>query len=62
MDRVGAEELGEGWEEGVGCSGQCIIFGHKKCSQPYTFAKTHQSIPLKLPNFILYQSYLNKAD
>ena len=33
MDRVGAEELGEGWEEGVGCSGQCIIFGHKKCSQ-----------------------------
>lgn len=31
-------------------------------TQPYTFAKTHQSIPLKLPNFILYQSYLNKAD
>lgn len=31
-------------------------------TQPYTFAKTHRSIPLKLLNLILYQSYLNKVD
>ena len=39
--KVGAEELGEGWEEGVGCTGQRVIFGHKKRSQWWLWIHSH---------------------